>query len=155
MRLFSRHAAFLLAFCFGKPSRVLAQPAQQITLDDVWNVAPGTTNGGCDNNRPILEQWNDESGELVLNAIRSLGDYSTNDVVRAAVQSFFKLQPKKGTTQPAKNNQFVALQSKVLLTCPSPDSFWSRSYHHLHERRTRTFVYTWHDVTMLLFPSHF
>lgn len=123
MHLFSHHAAFLLAVCFSTPSRVLAEP---ITLDSVWNVAPGVTNGGCDNSRTILEQWNDESGELALNAVNSLEAYSTNEVVRAAVQSFFKLQPKKnGGTEPANSAKFEQVQSKLHSTSPSPDVFCS------------------------------
>lgn len=118
MRLFSQFSRFFFFSCFIISCRVVADDGDDtVQASDVWNIMPGTADGGCDNWKTVIDRWQDESGELVDNAASYLADYETDYRVRKAVQNFFKLKPSSPGTEgtvkvaPAHKVMFTRLKS--------------------------------------------
>lgn len=120
MRLFSPFSPLFFLNCFIIPCCVVAADGDDKTqASNVWNIMPGTTDGGCDNWKTVIDRWHEESRQLVHNAATYLADYARDYHVRKAVQNFFKLRPSKagidGIFYASNTEMFDELQGMPLI----------------------------------------
>jgi hypothetical protein len=73
--------------------------ATAVTIDDLFVVKGGTTDGGCDNQKATINQWLTDTQTLVDAGLKITDPsvYPTDNVARRNLQNFFGIQFTAGS----------------------------------------------------------